>query len=305
MIGPAEQTTLASAVYAEGVGLHSGMLARIALRPAGPGDGIVFRRTDLHDGAGARLRGADAAVPARPECVAETRRGVTLQSAAGVSVMTVEHLLAALSLAGVDNVCIDVFGPEIPILDGSAAPFLELIEKAGIVGLARPRAPLIVERAVRIEDGARFIAIEPCDRRIVDVEIDFADAAIGRQRVTIDLDDAASALGRIGPARTFCTLRDVDAMRAGGLALGGSLDNAVVVDGDRLVNEGGLRDPMEFALHKALDLVGDLSLVGAPVYGRVRACRSGHDLNTRLARALAEGEAGQCEAALAPARLSA
>lgn len=280
------QTTLIKAGAVEGVGLHSGAPARIALAPAAAGSGIVFRRAGKTP-----FETPESDIAARPDNVADTRRGVTLKNASGASVMTVEHLLAAFAICGVDNALVEIDGPEVPILDGSAAPFIWLIEDCGLARLEAPREPIIVAAPIREEAGDRFIAVEPYDGRLIEIEIDFADPAIGRQSVSLSLDDAETAMRRLGSARTFCTLGEVEAMRAAGLGLGGSLDNAVVVDGGRLLNEEGLRDPAEFALHKALDLVGDLSLAGAPIVGKITARKPGHDLNTRLARLLFDRKA--------------
>jgi len=275
-VDQAPQRTLAGEARLHGVGLHSGASVRLALRPADVGAGIRFWRADL----------GGAGVAALALNVRETALGTTLADPAGTAVATVEHLLAALSIAGIDNADIELDGPEAPILDGSAAPFLEAIEAAGVATQAAPRRWLKIAEEVRIEDGVRHVAASPGEGRLIDVTIDFDEPAIGRQRVRVDLDDPADAL-RLARARTFCRRRDIDAMRAAGRALGGSLDNAVVVDGAAILNDGGLRDPAEFALHKALDLVGDLALVGAPVIGLITGVRCGHDLNNRLARALA------------------
>lgn len=282
-----KQSTLAGSSAAAGVGLHSGGETRLTLRPAPEGSGLIFRRTDLFGADGAPLSAAETSIPATPAHVVDTRLGVTLANAAGVSVRTVEHLMAAFSLAGVDHAIVEVAGPEIPIFDGSAAPFLQLIEKAGVRRLAAPRESIVIQTPLRVEDGDRFVELLPATGRALEVSIDFPDAAIGRQSVSFTLEHAAAPRARIAAARTFCALRDVEAMRAAGLGKGGSLDNAVVVDGDRLLNTTGLRDAKEFALHKALDLIGDLYLAGAPVDGLMRAHKPGHDLNTRLAAVLA------------------
>lgn len=276
---PSRQHTLAAAAGAAGVGLHSGLGAKAIVRPAPPDTGIVFRRTDLE-------RPLDEAlILARADGVAETRLGVTLRNKAGAEVATVEHLLAALFLCDVDNAIVEIDGPELPILDGSGRRWLGLVETCGLAEQDAARPHLVVDRPYRVESGDRFVEIEPFPGRAVEVSVDYAEAAIGRGRVALSLDDPA-ARRRILSARTFCALKDVEAMRAAGLALGGSLDNAVVADGGRILNEGGLRDPDEFVLHKTLDLVGDLALVGAPLVGRVRAHKSGHDLHTALARLL-------------------
>lgn len=288
------QTTLARDASIEGAGLHSGVMARVVLRPAAAGQGVIFRR------AGA------AEVAASPRAVSNTHFNTGIGEGAA-RVATVEHLMAAIALAGVDNLIVEIDGPELPALDGSAAPWLEILATAGARSLNAPRAALRVLAPVAIADAdGRSIRAEPYDGRIVDVSINFADAAIGAQRVTLDLDDA-SDVRRVARARTFCRREDIDQMRAKGLSLGGSFDNAVVVDGARVLNPSGLRDSHEFALHKALDLIGDLRLAGAPVIGRIVAHRPGHDLNARFLAALAA--AGDCIArgpeAVGPVRASA
>ncbi|MBB5519261.1 UDP-3-O-acyl-N-acetylglucosamine deacetylase [Amphiplicatus metriothermophilus] len=296
------QTTIAREGALEGVALHTGAPVRMFLRPAPAGAGIVFRRADLV--AEGEIPESAARVPARADLVADARLGVTLRNAAGVSARTVEHLMAALALCEVDNVLADLEGPELPILDGSAAPFIDLIGRCGLTTLPAPRRFIEATRTLRETDAERFVEISPARGRRIEVSIDFADPAIGRQSASLSLDDAETARRRLGPARTFCALREVDVMRAAGLARGGSLDNAVVVDGARVLNAEGLRDPAEFVLHKALDLVGDLALAGAPVRGRIVAHKPGHDLNTRLARRILEQFAPDRPSA-APARLTA
>lgn len=276
------QTTIAREGVLEGVALHTGVPVRMVLRPAAAGAGIVFRRADLVAKGG--VSESAARVPARADLVADARLGVTLRNGAGVSARTVEHLMAALALCEIDNALVDLEGQEVPILDGSAAPFIELIDRCGRTTLSAPRRFIEATEILREGEGERFVEISPAPDRRLEVSIEFADPAIGRQSASLSLDDAETARRRLGQARTFCALREVDDMRAAGLALGGSLDNAVVVDGGRVVNAEGLRDPAEFVLHKALDLVGDLALAGAPVRGRIVACKPGHDINTRLAR---------------------
>jgi UDP-3-O-[3-hydroxymyristoyl] N-acetylglucosamine deacetylase len=268
------QTTLARAAVAEGVGLHSGASARVTLRPAAPGRGIVLRRA----GAGEIVAGHDA--------ISCTDHNTGLGEGER-RVATVEHLMAALALAEIDNILVEIDGPELPALDGSAAPWLDAIFAAGIRDLDVPRETIRVTAPVVVEDAAgRSVRAEPCDGRIIEVSISFRDAAIGAQKVTLDLDNPAD-VRRVASARTFCSRADIEALRAKGLSRGGSLDNAVVVDGDSILNPSGLRDPLEFALHKALDLIGDLRLAGAPIIGRIIAVRPGHDLNARFLAALA------------------
>ena len=295
------QTTIAREGALEGVALHTGAPVRMTLRPAPAGTGIVFRRADLAAEGGVSENAAR--VPARADLVADARLGVTLRNRAGASVRTVEHLMAAFALCEVDNALVDLEGPELPILDGSAAPFIALIGRCGLTTLSAPRRIIEATQTIRETDAERFVEISPSQSRRIEVSIEFADPAIGRQSASLSLDDAEAAR-RLGEARSFCALREVDVMRAAGLALGGSLDNAVVVDGGRVVNAEGLRDPAEFVLHKTLDLVGDLALAGAPIRGRIVAYKPGHDLNTRLARRLLERFAPDWLSP-APARLTA
>ena len=276
---PATQRTLRNAIECVGVGLHSGRKVRLALRPAPSGHGIVFRRTDL---------GRDLA--ARFDHVADTRLCTVLADPAQASarVGTVEHVMAALSASGIDNAVIDVDGPELPILDGSAAPFVFLIECAGVVGLPEPRPVIEVLRTVRVQaaDGG-FAEIAPLSDGGTEfsAEIDFADPAIGREVRDFRLTPARFRTD-IAPARTFTLLAEVEAARAAGLARGGSLDNAIVVDAGRVLNPTGLRMRDEFVRHKLLDMVGDLALAGGVLRARITASRPGHALNNRLLRAL-------------------
>lgn len=274
------QTTLARPVTLSGVGLHSGETGRVILHPEGEGAGLVFHFLDH--------RGARCGAPlaANAAAISETHLGTCLRGADGRSVRTVEHLLAAIAISGVDNIAIEIDGPEIPIMDGSAIPFLHAIDQAGMKNLSAARQVLKIVSPIEITDGERFIRAEPSDQRILEIGISFTDAAIGERSIALDLDDPVS-MRRLARARTFCRLADIDAMRAAGFGRGGSLDNAVVVDGDRVLNADGLRDPEEFVLHKALDIVGDLALAGAPILGRISARRPGHDLNAQFLRRLA------------------
>jgi UDP-3-O-[3-hydroxymyristoyl] N-acetylglucosamine deacetylase len=260
----------------EGVGLHSGAPSRVTLQPARAGRGVVFRRQDAGE------------VVASVEAISSSAFNTGIGHGAR-SVGTVEHLMAAIALAEVDNILIEVDGPELPALDGSAAPWLDAISEAGLRLLDAPRETIRILAPVAVVDAGRSIRAEPYDGRIVEVSIAFPDRAIGAQKVTLDLDDPAD-VRRVARARTFCRRADIEGMRANGLSLGGSLDNAVVVDGDRVLNPSGLRDSLEFALHKALDLIGDLRLAGAPIIGRIVAERPGHDINARFLTALARTE---------------
>lgn len=272
------QQTLSRAVEFRGVGLHSGQECVATVRPAGADTGVVFHRLDLEEGVNV--------VSACPRNVKNTRHGTTLISESGASAATVEHIMAALCLCGVDNAQIDLFGPEIPIIDGSAVDFFSAFNEAGYDLQSAPRrAAISPEAPIIVRDGDRCIEITPGEERIIDIIIDFENCMIGRQSLRLDLDNPADR-ARIADARTFCRVEDIDPLRAAGLARGGSMENSLVVDGGRLLNKTGLRDSHEFALHKALDLLGDLYLLGAPIQGAIRAVKPGHDLNVRMARAL-------------------
>lgn len=273
----AAQTTLKTTASLAGIGVHSGRSVRVTLRPAAAGSGIVWRRTDVP--------AAVALVRGRWDRVTSTRLSTVLSNRHGVSVGTVEHLLAALHASGVDNLLIDIDGTEVPILDGSAAPWMALVAQAGVVRQAARRRQLRVLRPVQVDDRSAFVRVSPADTQRFSVEIDFADPAVGRQARSIELEHTGFDAD-IAPARTFGFLPEIDALRAQGLALGGSLDNAVVVDNGRVLNAGGLRFADEFVRHKILDCVGDLYLAGAPLIGHVEARRPGHALNNRLLRAL-------------------
>ena len=281
------QSTLERPVAISGVGLHSGAPCRVTLHPETAGAGIIFHVI----GENGKRQGAPIA--ADVAAVSETRLGTCLRGADGGAVRTVEHLLAAISISSVDNIRVEIEGPEIPVMDGSAGPFLDAIDRAGKKTLSAARTALKVTAPIEVRDGDRFIRATPGDRRRLDVSIAFADAAIGGASISLDLDKP-EILRRLARARTFCRLADIDAMKAAGLGRGGSLDNAIVVDGDRILNAGGLRDPDEFVLHKALDMVGDLALAGAPIIGRIEAMKPGHDLNVRFLRRL-DAEASAVE----------
>jgi len=273
------QMTLAGEARLSGLALHSGKICKIRLRPAPADRGIVF----LTPPAGG---GKMTEIPAHASSIIDTRLCTRL-GAGAQSIGTVEHLLAAASILGVDNMIIETDADELPIFDGSAAPYVEAMKSVGLSQNWAPRRAIRIMERIEVRDGQRSIIAEPFDGREIDVSIDYPDAAIGAHHLTLDLD-SPDALFRLAAARTFCRLSDVEAMRDAGLSLGGSLENAIVVDGANILNEEGLRDPQEFALHKALDLVGDLRLAAAPVIGRIIAVRPGHDLNARFVRLLLE-----------------
>ncbi|HKJ23922.1 MAG TPA: UDP-3-O-acyl-N-acetylglucosamine deacetylase [Myxococcota bacterium] len=266
------QNTIAEKVSCTGVGLHSGAPVHLTLQPARAGTGIVFVRTDL---------ATPVEIPARPEYVTDTRLATTL-GRGEATVGTIEHLLAALHGLGIDNVRVELDGPEVPVMDGSAASFVFLVRVAGVFEQAAPRRTLRLHRTVEVRDGDRWARIEPGRGLRISYAVDFAHRAIGRQSIrglTLTPESFETALCR---ARTFGFLRDVEALRRLGLALGGSLDNAVLLDDDAVMNRDGLRWPDEFVRHKALDLVGDLSLLGVPIEGHVRVHKGGHALHQAL-----------------------
>lgn len=270
------QSTLASPAVCAGIELHGGEHTRVAMRPAPVGTGIVFIRTDITD--------RDNAIAVIPESVTNVKNCTTLSNAAGVKVATIEHLMAALSAAGIDNLFIDIDGEELPALDGSSEPFLKLIEQVGILRQPVPRRYVKVLKRVEVTRGESTSVIEPAERLLLDVTIDFEEEAIGRQRLEIE-PDVRSFRERLAAARTFARSHEVAALRAAGLSKGGSLDNAVVVDGDQVLNPEGLRFSDEFVRHKALDLMGDL-YIGGPIIGRVTTFRGGHAINHDLLTAL-------------------
>ncbi|MDR3532748.1 MAG: UDP-3-O-acyl-N-acetylglucosamine deacetylase [Rhodopila sp.] len=278
------QRTLKTAIDCVGVGVHSGHRVNLTIRPAAADHGIVFRRTDL---------GRD--IEARFDNVADTRLCTVLADPAMQSarIGTVEHLMAAFAGLGIDNALVEVDGAEVPILDGSAAPFLFLLDCAGSVEQDAPRRVIEIRRPVRVAAGdawAELRPLGPAARAVsptleMDLSIDFAASAIGRQSASLRLTPD-SFRHEIASARTFAHVEEVEQLQAAGLARGGSLDNAIVVDGANVLNPGGLRMDNEFASHKLLDAVGDLALAGGPLHGRFVAHRTGHDLNNRLLRAL-------------------
>lgn len=272
------QTTLCRPIELAGVGLHGGLPVRLVLRPAPAGHGVVFCRTDL----GGRR------IAARHDLVADTRLCTLLADPAdpALRVGTIEHLMAALAAEAVDNVLVELDGPEIPILDGSSLPYLDAIAQAGIARLHALAAPLLVRRKVRVEEGEGFAELVPAPHFGLSVTIDFAAAAIGRQGFEIARLAPRRFREELADARTFAMAAEIEALRAAGLARGGSLENAVVVDGSAVLNPGGLRRPDEFVRHKMLDAVGDLALAGRPIVGFYRAHRPGHRLNNLLLRAL-------------------
>ncbi len=271
------QHTLRTSVTFKGVGLHSGAPATMVIRPAAAGYGIWFKRTDIALG--------DALIPALYTAAEQTPLCTRLVNAAGVAVSTVEHVMAALAGCGIHNALIEIDGPEIPILDGSAAPFVRGIMARGVRGQLSPILAYQVLRPVTVErDGARA-SLRPADRLEIEFHIDFADAAIGRQSKTLDMGNGTFAR-ELCDSRTFCRRADVEHMHEHGLGLGGTLENAVVVDGNTILTPGGFRHADEAVRHKMLDALGDLALAGGPILGRYVGERAGHTLTNALLREL-------------------
>lgn len=271
------QRTLKTLVSAAGVGLHTGQKVRITLRPAPAETGVVFRRIDL---------ASPVDLPARAETVGETRLSSCLVKD-GVKIYTVEHLMSALGGLGVDNVYVDVDASELPIMDGSASPFVLLIQQAGIVEQQAPKRFLRVMRAVEVREGDKWARLEPFDGYKLSFSIEFRHPVIERSTQSVEVNFAeTSYLKEIARARTFGFMHEVEDLRDNGLALGGGLDNAVVLDEYRVLNADGLRFADEFIRHKLLDAIGDLYLLGKPLLGAFSAHKSGHALNNKLLRAL-------------------
>lgn len=271
------QTTVKTSITFKGVGLHSGKPVRMTIRPASAEYGIWFRRTDVTD--------RDNLIPARWDAVVEARLCTRIANAAGTEVSTIEHVMAALAGTRIHNAMIEIDGPEVPILDGSSAPFVRAILSHGLRSLDAPVRAIRVLQEVEVRDGDAMAHLSPADTLEMDFSIDFTDQAIGRQAKSLTLANGVF-VRELSNSRTFCRQADVDAMQANGLALGGTYENAVVVDGARVLSPGGLRHADEPVRHKMLDALGDLALAGAPVLGRYTGQRAGHAMTNRLLRAL-------------------
>ena len=269
--------TLKTGVELKGVGLHGGQHVVLSLEPAPVRAGVRFVRVDVpleHQ-----------MIPARYDLVTDTRLCTKLTNEHGVSVGTVEHVMAALAGCGITDALVVLDGPEVPIMDGSSAPFVDAIAKAGVKLFAEDCAAIRVLRPVRVQDGDKWAELVPAERFEMDFRIDFQDPAIGQQSHEMRLTNGAF-FSELSDCRTFGHLKEVEALRAMGLARGGSLQNAIVVDNGRVLNPEGLRRPDEFVRHKMLDAVGDLALAGAPIIGRYQAEKAGHEMTNKLLRAL-------------------
>lgn len=271
------QRTLKNVISATGVGLHTGEKVYMTLRPAAADTGIVFRRIDLPQ---------VVDIKATPDAVGDTRLSSCLIKD-GVSVSTVEHLMSALAGLGIDNAYIDLTAPEVPIMDGSAGPFVFLLQSAGIEEQNAAKRFIRIRKPVEIEDNGKWVKLEPYNGFKIDLAIEFNHPVFDRSRQTVSIDfSSTSFIKEVSRARTFGFMQDVESMRSQGLALGGSLDNAIVMDEYRILNNDGLRYDDEFVKHKALDAIGDLYLLGHPLIGAFSGFKSGHALNNQLLRAL-------------------
>ncbi len=277
-VGQHVQTTLKSGIAFDGVGLHTGQPARLVLRPAAAEFGVWFRRLDVE--------GRDPMVSAHWAAVSSANLCTMISNNDGVSVSTIEHVMAAIAGTGLRNVLIEIDGPEVPILDGSAAPFVAGILKCGVREQAAPVRALEILKPVEVRNGDSYARLLPAETLEISFEIEFSDAAIGRQEKWLNMANGAF-VHELCDSRTFCRQADVEAMQANGLALGGtSGENAVVFDGDRVVSPGGLRHRDEPVRHKMLDALGDLALAGAPLLARYEGHRAGHAMTNALLRAL-------------------
>jgi UDP-3-O-[3-hydroxymyristoyl] N-acetylglucosamine deacetylase len=271
------QQTLKKSATIAGVGLHSGAIVTLTISSADANSGITFIRTDLH--------GAAAVVPARWDSVVDTRMCTVIGNEHGTTIGTIEHLMSALAGCGIDNAVVSLDGAEVPIMDGSAAAFVAAIEQAGVAVLNAPRRVIRILKPINVGDGVKSASFAPDDATTYSFEIDFESAAISRQSRAIELDGDVFK-DEISRARTFGFLHEVEGLRKMGLARGGSLDNAVVISGDTVMNADGLRFTDEFVRHKILDAVGDLYLAGTMIVGHFHGIRAGHALNNQLLRAL-------------------
>jgi UDP-3-O-[3-hydroxymyristoyl] N-acetylglucosamine deacetylase len=272
-----KQQTLAGPAIFAGIGVHTGAHVRVAVRPAAVNAGIVFVRTDIRD--------RDNRVAVSGEAVTKTQLGTVIENAAGVKVSTIEHLMAAFAALGVDNALVELDGPEVPIMDGSSIQFVALIDRVGRKTQEASRCYIQILEPIEVVDGDKVARLLPADQFELAFEIAFDAVTIGRQAIDMVMDETAFR-EELADCRTFGFVHEVEALRAMGLARGGSLENCVVIDGTRILNPEGLRRPDEFVRHKALDAIGDLYVLGAPILGRFEGVKAGHTINNALVRAL-------------------
>ncbi|MFT6557516.1 MAG: UDP-3-O-[3-hydroxymyristoyl] N-acetylglucosamine deacetylase [Sneathiella sp.] len=289
------QKTLRNNISCTGVGVHSGELINMTIKPAPANTGIVFKRTDVAEEV--------SVIPARYNMVSDLIMCTTIQNDAGVKVATIEHLMAAFSGTGVDNAIVELNGSEVPVMDGSSAPFVFLIECADIVDLAAPRRFIKVLKEVSVTEGDARAVLSPGDNVSVAFEIDFDNQRIGKQNCSFNLRNGTFK-NELSRARTFGFLSELEQLKEMGLAKGGSLENAIVLSGQDILNEEGLRYNDEFVRHKALDAIGDLYLAGSPIIGQFHGYRSGHALNNKLLHAFLADDSAWCYTTEAPVRAS-
>jgi UDP-3-O-[3-hydroxymyristoyl] N-acetylglucosamine deacetylase len=276
-----KQRTLKNVIRATGVGLHTGEKIYLTLRPAASNTGIIFRRVDLSE---------PIEIKADPLHVTDTRMSTTLEQD-GARISTVEHLMAAFAGLGIDNAIVDVTAPEVPIMDGSAGPFVFLLQSAGIEEQVSPKQFIRIKKPVRVEESDKWAEFEPWDGFKVSFSIDFDHPSLRKSTQTACVDfSTTSFVKEVSRARTFGFMRDLEMLRAAGLARGGGMDNAIVMDNFRVLNEDGLRYEDEFVKHKVLDAIGDLYLLGHPLIGAFNAHKSGHALNNRILRTLLQDQ---------------
>jgi UDP-3-O-[3-hydroxymyristoyl] N-acetylglucosamine deacetylase len=288
------QRTFKRKIEIVGTGLHSGRPARLTMQPAAANMGIWFRRVDVRD--------RDNMIPALWDMVHDTMLSTGIANDAGVSVSTIEHLMAALAGCGVHNAVIEIDGPEVPIMDGSSTRFVAEIQRAGLVEQGQGVMLLDMRKTVRVDSGDAFAELSPLGHFAIDFTIDFPDTVVGRQSAALDLRNG-NFLHDLANCRTFCRAEDVDRMRAAGRALGGSLENALVIDGDHYQNSDGPRRADECVRHKMLDAMGDLMLAGAPILGQYRGYKAGHALTNRLLHKLFSTPGASCFRPARPAEL--
>ncbi|OUR79211.1 UDP-3-O-[3-hydroxymyristoyl] N-acetylglucosamine deacetylase [Alphaproteobacteria bacterium 46_93_T64] len=289
------QKTLRNSISCTGVGVHSGNVVNMTLKPAAAGTGIVFRRLDVAPEV--------SEIPALYNTVSELVMCTTIANAANVKVATIEHLMAAFSGSGIDNAIVELDGPEVPVMDGSAAPFIFLIECADIIEQELPRQYIKVLKEIEARDGDAAAILSPGDNVSIAFEIAFDNQRIGRQSCSFNMRNGTFK-NELSRARTFGFLGELEQLKSMGLAKGGSLENAIVLSGEEVLNEEGLRYQDEFVRHKALDAVGDLYLAGAPIIGQFHGYRSGHALNNKLLHAFLSDENAWCYTSEAPVRAS-
>jgi len=289
------QKTLRNSIRCTGIGVHSGNLVNMTLKPATAGSGIVFRRTDV----AAEI----ADIPARFDTVSELVMCTTVKNEANVKVATIEHLMAAFAGSGVDNAIVELDGPEVPVMDGSSAPFVFLIECADVVDQALPRKYIKVLKEIEVTEGNAVAVLSPGDNVSIAFEIDFENKRIGKQHCSFNMRNGTFK-NELCRARTFGFLSELEQLKEMGLAKGGSLENAIVLSGQDILNEEGLRYNDEFVRHKALDAIGDLYLAGAPIIGQFHGYRSGHALNNKLLHTFLNDSEAWCYTTEAPVRVS-